>query len=229
MASTNGAPTASRATRRGMGGSVRTARVRLGRHDRTPSPPPFRRDGGRGSPALALGRSRRRSCRCWSEPHASTGEVDVSLPRALAAGVVALALQVGTNFANDYSDGVRGTDDPGRRVGPVRLVGWGIQPPGAVKRAALAVVRRRGASRGSRWPPSSDPSCSSSAPPRSPPAGSTPAARTRTATTATASCSSSRSSVSWPPPARPTCRPTSCGRCPSSHRCRSGCGRPRSS
>jgi 1,4-dihydroxy-2-naphthoate octaprenyltransferase len=66
-----------------------------------------------------------------------TGEVDVSLPRALAAGVVALALQVGTNFANDYSDGVRGTDDPSRRVGPVRLVGWGIQPPGAVKRAAL--------------------------------------------------------------------------------------------
>jgi 1,4-dihydroxy-2-naphthoate octaprenyltransferase len=50
---------------------------------------------------------------------------------------VALALQVGTNYANDYSDGVRGTDDPGRRVGPVRLVGWGIQPPGAVKRAAL--------------------------------------------------------------------------------------------
>jgi len=47
---------------------------------------------------------------------------------------VALALQVGTNFANDYSDGVRGTDAPGLRVGPVRLVGWGLQPPGAVKR-----------------------------------------------------------------------------------------------
>jgi 1,4-dihydroxy-2-naphthoate octaprenyltransferase len=66
------------------------------------------------------------------------GEGDVIAWRALAAGVVALALQVGTNFANDYSDGVRGTDDPGRRVGPVRLVGWGIQPPGAVKRAAMA-------------------------------------------------------------------------------------------
>jgi len=65
------------------------------------------------------------------------GEHPISAPRALAAGVVALGLQVGTNFANDYSDGVRGTDDPGRRVGPVRLVGWGIQPPGAVKRAAL--------------------------------------------------------------------------------------------
>jgi 1,4-dihydroxy-2-naphthoate octaprenyltransferase len=67
----------------------------------------------------------------------AAGEVDVIAWRAVAAGVVALALQIGTNFANDYSDGVRGTDDPGRRVGPVRLVGWGLQPPGAVKRAAL--------------------------------------------------------------------------------------------
>ncbi len=57
--------------------------------------------------------------------------------RALAAGVVALALQIATNFANDYSDGIRGTDDPGARVGPVRLVGWGIKPPKAVKFAAL--------------------------------------------------------------------------------------------
>jgi len=57
--------------------------------------------------------------------------------RAVAAAVVALALQVATNYANDYSDGVRGTDDPGARVGPVRLVGWGIKRPGAVKRAAL--------------------------------------------------------------------------------------------
>jgi 1,4-dihydroxy-2-naphthoate octaprenyltransferase len=67
----------------------------------------------------------------------ATGVADVIPWRALAAGVVALALQIGTNFANDYSDGVRGTDDPGRRVGPVRLVGWGLQPPGAVKKAAL--------------------------------------------------------------------------------------------
>ena len=67
----------------------------------------------------------------------AAGVVDVVAWRALAAGVVALALQIGTNFANDYSDGVRGTDDPGRRVGPVRLVGWGIQPAGAVKKAAL--------------------------------------------------------------------------------------------
>jgi len=68
---------------------------------------------------------------------AATGVIDVIPWRAAAAGVVALALQIGTNFANDYSDGVRGTDDPGRRTGPVRLVGWGLKAPGAVKRAAL--------------------------------------------------------------------------------------------
>jgi 1,4-dihydroxy-2-naphthoate octaprenyltransferase len=57
--------------------------------------------------------------------------------RAGAAMVVALALQVATNYANDYSDGKRGTDDPGQRVGPPRLVGWGLASPDAVKRAAL--------------------------------------------------------------------------------------------
>jgi 1,4-dihydroxy-2-naphthoate polyprenyltransferase len=66
------------------------------------------------------------------------GEAPVIAWRAVAAGVVALALQVATNYANDYSDGIRGTDDPGQRVGPVRLVGWGLRSPGAVKRAALA-------------------------------------------------------------------------------------------
>ena len=43
----------------------------------------------------------------------AAGVVDVSAWRAVAAGIVALSLQIGTNFANDYSDGVRGTDDPG--------------------------------------------------------------------------------------------------------------------
>ena len=57
--------------------------------------------------------------------------------RAAAAMVVALAIQIGTNYANDYSDGKRGTDDPGQRVGPPRLVGWGLASPAAVKRAAL--------------------------------------------------------------------------------------------
>jgi 1,4-dihydroxy-2-naphthoate octaprenyltransferase len=56
--------------------------------------------------------------------------------RAVLAAVVALALQVGTNYANDYSDGVRGTDT--KRVGPLRLVASGLASPGAVKRATAA-------------------------------------------------------------------------------------------
>ena len=55
--------------------------------------------------------------------------------RALLALVVALALQVGVNYANDYSDGIRGTD--AERVGPVRLVGQGLAEPRAVRAAAL--------------------------------------------------------------------------------------------
>ena len=55
--------------------------------------------------------------------------------RALLALVVALALQVGVNFANDYSDGIRGSDE--RRVGPVRLVAAGLAPPRHVLLAAL--------------------------------------------------------------------------------------------
>ncbi len=54
---------------------------------------------------------------------------------ALLALVVALALQVGVNYANDYSDGIRGTDTD--RVGPLRLVGSGTVPAATVKRAAL--------------------------------------------------------------------------------------------
>jgi 1,4-dihydroxy-2-naphthoate octaprenyltransferase len=62
--------------------------------------------------------------------------VDGFVPgRALLALVVAVALQVGVNYANDYSDGVRGTD--ARRVGPLRLVGSGVASPPAVKRAAI--------------------------------------------------------------------------------------------
>ncbi|MEZ5087097.1 MAG: 1,4-dihydroxy-2-naphthoate polyprenyltransferase [Tessaracoccus sp.] len=48
---------------------------------------------------------------------------------------VALALQVGVNYANDYSDGVRGTDD--QRVGPTRLVASGLASPKTVKIAAF--------------------------------------------------------------------------------------------
>jgi len=55
------------------------------------------------------------------------------LPSVLAL-VVSLALQVGVNYANDYSDGIRGTDDV--RVGPVRLVGQRLAEPTEVRRAA---------------------------------------------------------------------------------------------
>jgi 1,4-dihydroxy-2-naphthoate octaprenyltransferase len=56
--------------------------------------------------------------------------------KAFLALVVALALQVGVNYANDYSDGIRGTD--AERVGPLRLVGSGTTPAADVKRAAFA-------------------------------------------------------------------------------------------
>ncbi|MDI9897709.1 1,4-dihydroxy-2-naphthoate polyprenyltransferase [Rhodococcus sp. IEGM 1381] len=55
--------------------------------------------------------------------------------KALLALIVSLALIVGVNFANDYSDGIRGTDDD--RVGPLRLVGSKAASAGAVKRAAI--------------------------------------------------------------------------------------------
>jgi 1,4-dihydroxy-2-naphthoate octaprenyltransferase len=55
--------------------------------------------------------------------------------KALLALVVALALQVGVNYANDYSDGIRGTDE--ERVGPLRLVGSKLAAPRTVKTAAF--------------------------------------------------------------------------------------------
>jgi len=55
--------------------------------------------------------------------------------KALLALLVALALQVGVNYANDYSDGIRGTDAD--RVGPLRLVGSGVASPQQVKTAAF--------------------------------------------------------------------------------------------
>ncbi len=72
-----------------------------------------------------------------AHPRVGPGFPDVSHVwlRAVAALVVALAIQVGTNYANDYSDGIRGTDDA--RVGPVRLVATGLAAPGSVKRAAF--------------------------------------------------------------------------------------------
>src|SRR5512139_841505 len=58
--------------------------------------------------------------------------------RALLALVVALAMQLGVNYANDYSDGIRGTDT--RRVGPLRLVGSGAATPAAVRAAAVGCL-----------------------------------------------------------------------------------------
>lgn len=66
---------------------------------------------------------------------AAAGEGDFVWWRVGAALVVSLALQIGVNYANDYSDGVRGTDDV--RVGPARLVGGGLASPSSVKLAAF--------------------------------------------------------------------------------------------
>ncbi len=63
--------------------------------------------------------------------------------KALLALGVSLALQVGVNYANDYSDGIKGTDDD--RVGPLRLVGSGLVAARQVKIAALAFLALGGA------------------------------------------------------------------------------------
>jgi len=57
--------------------------------------------------------------------------------------IVSLALQVGVNYSNDYSDGIRGTDAD--RVGPTRLVGSGLARPSSVKKAAFACFGVAGA------------------------------------------------------------------------------------
>lgn len=55
--------------------------------------------------------------------------------RALSALLVSVALQIGVNYANDYSDGIRGTDDS--RIGPPRLTASGLASPKSVRTAAL--------------------------------------------------------------------------------------------
>lgn len=68
-----------------------------------------------------------------------TGGTSIDWPllalKAVLALLVALSLQIGVNYANDYSDGVRGTDDD--RVGPFRLTGSKAASPSAVKAAAI--------------------------------------------------------------------------------------------
>lgn len=62
---------------------------------------------------------------------------------ALGALLVALFLQIGVNYANDYSDGIRGTDD--NRVGPLRLTASGLVRPRSVKIAAFVTFLIAGA------------------------------------------------------------------------------------
>lgn len=70
---------------------------------------------------------------------ASVGRNAVSIPRTLLALAVAMALQIGVNYANDYFDGVRGVDTAAR-TGPRRLVASGLAPPRAVATAAIVMV-----------------------------------------------------------------------------------------
>jgi 1,4-dihydroxy-2-naphthoate octaprenyltransferase len=71
---------------------------------------------------------------------AATPLVEVSWVRFALALLVALALQVAVNYANDYFDGVKGVDTPDR-IGPRRAVAAGLVTPGAMKRAiALALA-----------------------------------------------------------------------------------------
>ncbi|WP_433289995.1 1,4-dihydroxy-2-naphthoate polyprenyltransferase [Pseudonocardia sp. CA-142604] len=69
---------------------------------------------------------------------AAIGAGVVAPGRAVLALIVAVALVVGVNFANDYSDGIRGTDD--ERVGPLRLVGSKAAEPAAVRTIAIVVL-----------------------------------------------------------------------------------------
>ena len=80
---------------------------------------------------------------------AAAAEGPVVAWRALAALVVALALQVGVNYANDYSDGIRGTDD--QRVGPMRLVGSRAATPRAGTRSTCR-IRKAFPTRPIWWP-----------------------------------------------------------------------------
>ncbi|MDO5052344.1 MAG: 1,4-dihydroxy-2-naphthoate polyprenyltransferase [Pseudoclavibacter sp.] len=124
---------------------------------RSGSGSPRGRGGGRRGPGRARARelSRRDRMRLWLEgarlrtlPLAvvpvllgTAGAVSISQEgeyhwaRALACLAVAVCLQIGVNFANDYSDGVRGTDR--HRVGPLRLTASGLVPVKTVRTIAF--------------------------------------------------------------------------------------------
>lgn len=69
---------------------------------------------------------------------AATTETELRPARAALALAVAISLQIGVNYANDYADGVRGTDTD--RRGPMRLTATGTATPAAVKRAAIIAL-----------------------------------------------------------------------------------------
>jgi 1,4-dihydroxy-2-naphthoate polyprenyltransferase len=75
---------------------------------------------------------------------ASVGRAAIDVPRTLLALVVAMALQIGVNYANDYFDGVRGVDTAAR-LGPPRLVASGFADPRSVALAACVAVGVAGA------------------------------------------------------------------------------------
>ena len=126
-------------------------------------------------------------------------------PRACTCGRscvpsgVAVFVQIATNFANDYSDGKRGTDAPGERVGPPRLVGNGLATAEEVKRAMLVSFGADRPVRTAVGAVRQPVAAAGRASRRSPPAGSTRGALVRTATPGSArrSCSSSSG---WSPP-----------------------------
>ena len=69
---------------------------------------------------------------------AATTNASFRPERAALALLVAVALQVGVNYANDYADGIRGTDAD--RRGPMRLTATGVAAPAAVRRAAIIAL-----------------------------------------------------------------------------------------
>ena len=161
-------------------------------HCLNPPWPPARN----GSPAPAPAPCPQPSRPCSPAPASRRTSTTRCGGRPLLALVVSLALQVAVNYANDYSDGIRGTDDD--RVGPLRLVGSGVASPAAVKRAAFAAFGVAGVAglalaATTAWWLLARRASSASSPP-----GSTPAARGPTATSGSARSWSSSSS-GWSP------------------------------
>ncbi|GBL21708.1 1,4-dihydroxy-2-naphthoate octaprenyltransferase [Acidimicrobiaceae bacterium] len=89
-------------------------------------------DNGRASANFARGSC---ACSCRAACVFIDTNSERAWPNSFLALIVSLALQIAVNYANDYSDGVRGTDL--QRVGPMRLVGSGAKKPVEVKRAAF--------------------------------------------------------------------------------------------